>query len=244
MSFLHYNIFYRFGKDGLLVTSSKETNKKRSRQPEKWKMNKRKKLCQSGESYVSSTKKIISSKKILKTCKENCKYKCNAKLTFEQRIFIKQSYYNMDKDRQNFFIVSSTRCNITARQTKKGFSKRHYSFQYFFVEANEEIRVCKTFWIQTLCISQKIIYNVHEKKDPLTGTPKADMRDKHTKRVVTDEIKNKVNHFISSFPTVDSHYCRSSSTRQYLPSNLNLKKMYQLYIEMNSEEEAKKVKES
>ena len=176
MSFLHYNIFYRFGKDGLLVTSSKKTNKKRSRQPEKWKMNKRKKLCQSGESYVSSTKKIISSKKILKTCKENCKYKCNAKLTFEQRIFIKQSYYNMDKDRQNFFILSSTRRNITARQTKKGFSKRHYSFQYFFVVANEEIRVCKTFWIQTLCISQKIIYNVHEKKHPLTGMPKADMR--------------------------------------------------------------------
>lgn len=36
---------------------------------------------------------------------------------------------------------------------------------------------------------------------------------------------------IKSFPTVDSHYCRSSSIRQYLQPGLSVSKMYSLYVE-------------
>lgn len=37
--------------------------------------------------------------------------------------------------------------------------------------------------------------------------------------------------FIESFKVVESHYCRSTSTeRKYLPSDLNIKKMWRMYL--------------
>ena len=34
---------------------------------------------------------------------------------------------------------------------------------------------------------------------------------------------------INSFPKMESHYCRKSTKRQYLASNLNITRMYELY---------------
>jgi len=36
---------------------------------------------------------------------------------------------------------------------------------------------------------------------------------------------------IQSYPTMDSHYCRASSSRKYLDSRLTIKKMYEQFGE-------------
>lgn len=41
---------------------------------------------------------------------------------------------------------------------------------------------------------------------------------------------------ISSFPKVPSHYCRKSTNYEYLPSDLNLQKMYECYLQRCQEE--------
>ena len=43
-----------------------------------------------------------------------------------------------------------------------------------------------------------------------------------------EQFSNVVSH-IKSFDTVESHYCRKNSTKMYLPGNLNVMKMYQMF---------------
>jgi hypothetical protein len=43
------------------------------------------------------------------------------------------------------------------------------------------------------------------------------------KEFITDHIR--------SFPVIESHYCRASTSKQYLEGSLNITKMYNLYLE-------------
>lgn len=48
---------------------------------------------------------------------------------------------------------------------------------------------------------------------------------------IDEEDINSVLKHIRSFPAVESHYTRAKSQRLYLPSNLNIAKMYDLFVE-------------
>ena len=64
------------------------------------------------------------------------------------------------------------------------------------------------------------------------GTPQSDKRSKHVphnKAKSTDE--ERVCRFIEKFPTYESHYCRRDSSRKYLSPELNMTKMFKLYLE-------------
>ena len=93
------------------------------------------------------------------------------------------------------------------------------SLKYHFTLENESIQVCKAFYLGTLNISQKVVYNVHNKKDSFTGIPKTDARGKHKKKIVSEESRNGVRRHIDSFPVVESHYCRANTSNKYLDSN-------------------------
>jgi len=54
--------------------------------------------------------------------------------------------------------------------------------------------------------------------------------NKHPKKVIPDADLEHVRVHIRSFPLVSSHYCRASSSKQYLESRLSLAKMYDLYL--------------
>ena len=61
----------------------------------------------------------------------------------------------------------------------------------------ESFRVCKSYYLSTLAVSQKMIYNVHEKKNPITGVVKADGWGKKCHSNVTKEQREIViAHFI------------------------------------------------
>ena len=63
------------------------------------------------------------------------------------------------------------------------------------------------------------------------GTTEIDKRGRKTPANKTSaESIMRVKKHIESFPTVESHYCRKDTSRQYLDQALNLKIMYQLYI--------------
>ena len=55
----------------------------------------------------------------------------------------------------------------------------------------ESFRVCKSYYLSTLAVSQKMIYNVHEKKSPITGVVKADGRGKKFHSNVTKEQRER-----------------------------------------------------
>jgi len=48
---------------------------------------------------------------------------------------------------------------------------------------------------------------------------------------VSGDAKQRVMDHIGRFPTVESHYCRASSSRQYREAGLSLSQMYRLYVD-------------
>lgn len=68
-----------------------------------------------------------------------------------------------------------------------------------------------------------------------------DMRGRHGNRPnkISEEAVNLVHLHINLFPRVESHYCRSSTTRLYLNADLNVARMYRLYNEWMADKDPK-----
>lgn len=207
--------------------------RKRKRNPQAWKKNQRKEKYQQGQEYVSSKGTTRPAKVIDagKYCNQNCRFHCREKNNFELRSKIKQSYYSLDQNGKYAFLLNTTNRILVKRKRSSETSYRSFSFEYYFEVGNEKIRVCKVFFLNTLCISQKPIYNVHLKKNDL-GTPNSDKRGKNTRDRILEKDKDRIRHHIQSFPYVEAHYCRKDSQKKYLDPTLNLQKMYDLYLDM------------
>lgn len=70
-------------------------------------------------------------------------------------------------------------------------------------------------------------------------------RGKHSKRAnkIDDIMVQGVMDHINSFPRTESHYCRSTTQRQYLEGSLNVSIMYRLYKDQCSEKKIPAVKQ-
>lgn len=86
-------------------------------------------------------------------------------------------------------------------------------------------------FLNTFSISAQVVKTVENKIGP-SGIVSADRRGKVCKNTLVDEsIKQTVRDHINLFETVEIHYCRSKTSRQYLSPTLNVSKMYGMYIE-------------
>ena len=95
--------------------------------------------------------------------------------------------------------------------------------------------MCKKFFLATLRLGEKFFAGCVKSKTN-TGTAGTDRRNVSSpknlvsKRLTDDQLLY-ARDYISSFPAVESHYCRANSTRLYLSSELNQFQMYKLYTE-------------
>lgn len=225
--------------------------RKRVRNEKKWKCNERKRKCQAGEAYLSKRNKWVPKKSVVnqKDCLNSCKFKCSAQIPMKLREDLLASYYNLSQNEKHLYLVQVTKRISKKRLTKKGdddnelFSRRQYSFMYYFPVKDEMIRVCKKFFLGTLGISQKPVYNAHASKDT-NQVPKKDGRGKSitsARRTPQGAVDAVITH-IRLFPTIESHYCRSRTKRQYLEATLSVPKMYELYLAWCAENETQPVK--
>lgn len=126
-----------------------------------------------------------------------------------------------------------------SRQRPKTREKdRYVTVKYSFTLHGRRIPCCKKFLLDTLGIGKrKVEYMV--KNLSSHGTPKSDERGKNQKANATDEATNqRIREHIASFPTIPSHYCRKSSKRTFLSSNLSVHQMHEIY--KNAERKAKR----
>lgn len=233
--------------DEVIITKQPLPVRRKQRDVSSWASNKRSRSHQRGESYTSKRGVIVPAKQIknLKNCVEKCKFKCGVTISQVEREALFKAYYKMNQNEKYHYILNTTSKNPTERpKNKNQESFKKFSFKYFFNVGTNRIQVCKLFYLGTLHISQKPVYNVHKNKDVSTNTPKSDGRGKSAKslRSLNEDVKNTVRDHIKSFPTVESHYCRATTNRTYLESNLNLVKMYKLYKEMCDEQHKESVK--
>jgi hypothetical protein len=215
-------------------TDDRSNTRKRLLNNDKWKATERKKKHQSGQEYTNKRGKRVLSKRVSakKDCLNTCKFHCSKDISQEDRQVIFDSYYTLKQNEKHLFLLQNTERKVKGRKTKQGVSRRSYSFFYYFTPRRTKVRVCKSFFLTTLCISQKPIYHVHENLN-VAGVPKKDGRGKHphSNHAISDAKRQHVITHIKSFPVVESHYCRSNIKRKYLESTLTLKKMYNFYDE-------------
>lgn len=210
----------------------KRLSRKRTINTANWKKNKRKVAFQKGEQHINYKGVLVPGKRIIteKDCLPSCRFKCSEKFDLNCRKQIKDSYYSMNQNEKYHFLLYNTKRIPVKRKKSMDSEYRIFSFEYSFENCNQKNRVCKRFFLNTLHISQKPIYNVHKNKTE-SGTPKQSERGKGTKDRISKSHKDEIRKHIEQFPVVESHYCRADSNKKYLDPSMNIQKMYDLYVQ-------------
>lgn len=225
------------------IENNRSQNKKRRRNPKQWKQNIRKFKRQHGEEYVNvkghTVSKRIVEKKMCRSIK-NCPYKCSQTITKEERELIQKSFWSLNDEKKLHFYSKHIKRRLAARKrTQQEVSKKTYSYEYSLIVSGVCMRVCQEYFLHTLNISKQRIYYFFKRcQDSSTNIPRSPLQGKHTKKIVPQKNKDEVRAHIKSFPTVESHYCRASTNKQYLERNLNIRRMYELYM-LTTEEPVK-----
>lgn len=154
-----------------------QTNKKRTRDEEKWARNVRKKARARGESYVSVQGKVVPARSVKPVDCSKCKFNCPSRVSEEEREILFKEYWSLDTFKEKVNFISSCVHEFTPIRPVSG--RRAYSRRYMLKINGKEERVCKEFFVTTFDISESTIvtYMSKKRKGPEAI---ADMRGKQT----------------------------------------------------------------
>ncbi|KAG5858450.1 hypothetical protein JTB14_009918 [Gonioctena quinquepunctata] len=174
----------------------------------------------------------VNAHKVKPPCSNSCRLKCSKKINFQRQQEINDHFWRLNELAQRTLVKSwikkvSKKRNTTGKES----SRRQHSFKYILKQENGiENFVCKTFLLSTLGYdnnNDRIIKSVRDSEFS-SLTPKRDMRGKHPKIRKID--RNIIVEHIKSFRPTISHYRREHApNRLYLPSDISVKKMYELF---------------
>ena len=169
-------------------------------------------------------------------CAQRCIHKCHTKFTEEERKQICDAFWAMDYKRRKDFILANIEIKDVETQLTPDFRKtnrpnRSYHTRFFLRSSGmraEKLRVCKHFYVNTLCIHRYFITNAMEFADKTTGSyTGTDRRGCRTpQNKITGECKKAVLDHINSYPTWMPN---KKSKTKYLHHSLSIKKMYTEY---------------
>ncbi|XP_074041474.1 uncharacterized protein [Leptinotarsa decemlineata] len=212
--------------------------RKRFRCPSKWARTLSKEKRARGESYVSSRKKVIPAIQMKPPC-QNCRSQCNSKISEEERNRIFSAYYALGEySRQRDFIHANTE-KLTKKRITADNSKRNFTVTFYLPSQGKKVKVCKTMFLNTLGIKKGVV-DIAMKKRTTENTNQEDKRGRHIKKQTPPDIVQNVKAHIESFPVMPSHYCRATTKRLYLDQSLNVNRMYNMYIQVCSENDEPK----
>ena len=114
-----------------------------------------------------------------------------------------------------------------------GASRRANTVKYFLIDQQPENQVCQSMFLTTFAISEKKARVILQKKSTSnTSIALGDKRGKHgQQRKVPEEDVNRIKRHIESFPSYESHYCRTKSSKKYLSPSLTISQMYCMYVD-------------
>ncbi|CAG9814709.1 unnamed protein product [Phaedon cochleariae] len=210
----------------------------RRRNSSQWKKSVAKMEKNLGNEYQNRTGKIFPKKNVKFTDCSKCKLKCNSKINLQDLKNIHESYWKTGSyERQRDFICKHVKISSVVRRrkdTNSTNSRRNNTYRYYFPGDNQ---VCKKTFLRCLNISDKTVRLAKMKEMGGSSMVSKDMRGKHSpKNKTSDARRTVVKKHIESFPVMESHYCRSKTKRKYISSELNITKMYELYVEKCDEE--------
>ncbi|CAG9771463.1 unnamed protein product [Ceutorhynchus assimilis] len=212
---------------------SPKKGKKRLRKESNWKRANRKKSKNSGQEYTSARGKTVLAKSMKPPCQNKCILSCSKKISQEYRQQLFKEYWELGSyQRQRDFLGSCVdKLNLTYRRISSA-TPRNPNCAFYFYNNGEKMRICKTFLINTLGISEKTLRTVIYSKVSGNGVIVEDRRGKHNKhKKIDEEIINSVREHINSIPRVESHYVRSDTSREFIDGGLSIAEMHRNYSE-------------
>jgi hypothetical protein len=221
----------RHENDSEVLDRQRHRGRKRIRDPSSWQKEIRKRRRQGGEEYTNTRGNLVPKKimKLNKDCQSKCNRKCGHFFCRNDIENISRNFWSLsDCDKYSYFAQTTEKIEHTS---KKANSRRKYTYKYYFLKDSEKVQVCKDFYLSVLQVSDKRIRNFYEKLEKCDGKQYTDMRGRNTKRRTDEQELNFIRNHIESFPRIPSHYCRSSTTKDYLEPDLSLEKMYDMYVE-------------
>ncbi|XP_034245721.1 uncharacterized protein LOC117647858 [Thrips palmi] len=228
-----------------LSTASKRTRKdlprdntrKRVTHTVRWKRNICKGSFNSGSSYTNAKGKEKPARSIKPPCSEKCN-RCERKLTNDERQNIFENFWALESiERKRDYITRLVDERVPAtRSTSPECARKTVRSYHFVIDDREEVRVCKTMFINTLGLPDVWVETSLKKVGPNGLVP--DQRGKHNNRPtkISEETIESVRTHINLFPRVASHYTRERTKREYLETNVHsIERMFKLYKEWAGE---------
>lgn len=218
-----------------IAITNKTKGRKRVRNEKNWKKNIRKKNRLSGKEYFNTKNEIANEKSMKPPCPDKCRMKCNQRVTEEQRLKIHFEYWNANRswDSKRQFVHSCIKTMPVVRQRKRDGTKgsKSVSHKFIFNFNHKEEVICKTFFLNTLSISDTFM-RIALKNAGEAGLMTPDLRGKHipANKLPSESLERIKNH-ISQFPVYESHHSRERTQRKYLGNHLNISTMYSLYVD-------------
>lgn len=156
-------------------------------QPDKWIKNVAKAKRSHGEAYISGGK-LRPAKHVQPPCGERCIHKCAVKFTAERRLAIFNRYWSLgDLTLQRAFILNLIKTVLPKYRRTKIDPKRNrslnYAYHFSISDSVEPIRVCKTFFMNTLHISYVTVETAIRKFNAEKGVLQGEKRGKHPRKM-------------------------------------------------------------
>lgn len=185
-----------------------------------------------GEEYLDTKGNLVPKKKPkIVECK--CQFKLCKTLTEAETLKLNEAYWGLGNySRQRDYLNKCMKCTPVKRHSTGASNPRSNTFEYWFRVSREgqdvDIRVCRAKFLGVLDIGKKTL--VCTKQNEKNGFSKKDQRGKHApSHKINPAQHSAVVEHISSFPKVESHYCRQSSSFQYLDQKLSIRLMHKLF---------------
>ena len=170
-----------------------------------------------------------------------CRKRCSDTLTVDECERVFSSFWETgDYDAQNMYIAGCIEQHVVATHRVPSSAAgrkavpRSYARRYSVQIGDRRETVCKSTFLLLLGVSSGRVNTLMLSQRLNGGVALCDQRGKYDhmkQRIPTGKLQFVEQH-IRSFPVNDSHYTRShSECRQYLAANLNIRKMYELYVE-------------
>ncbi|GFO32251.1 DNA repair protein rhp54 [Plakobranchus ocellatus] len=168
-------------------------------------------------------------------CGRGCRYKCHINFNQQKREGIFHGFWKLSDTQRQWDFLATHVTEFEAKRAshaEKSSSRRQKSKEWTLPLDVNNVAVCKTFFLDTLNISEARVITAIKKKVSGISFTSGDVRERHHTRPTKNSIeRDAVKAHIESFPTVESHYYRHSTQRRYLEADLSLQMMHRLYAE-------------
>ncbi|KAK6182966.1 hypothetical protein SNE40_010529 [Patella caerulea] len=235
-------------EDGTDSDSQKVTEPKRKMGPQNWSRESNKRLRMEGRAYKGMKKtdghftfsaekdcRKVQERKCTEACDKRNRY-CRDFTDDERQKIFTGFWENMDWNEKKIFLngLVHREC-VQERTVEKGDTdyRKKGSYKYFLKKDNQKLQVCKAMFLSTFCLGEKTVYawiaNIDDNGIPIKST--------NSRRSTGDTIKaDSAKEFLQNLPKLPSHYCRSSSSKNYLePVFATGTELYRVYKNYCSE---------